>query len=469
MSVFRLNKEFLYPLTKKESDATTDNQGKYIRTMAEEAAAFSTKQGVVYDVYAKTAPSETVSSGKTSTTPVDWGMFTYIPTTYDYKDLTYPMASTAVEFGNKKGVDNNMFVGKNAAPTKPDASTKKTPVDFGMYATTPALAIDNKELLHPMASQAAAFAKKKGADWGMYQSTVPASSTKQNVETQMPVDWGLFEIAPPSTVDEKELLHPMASLAAEFAKKKGVDWGMYVTAPAAFTAAASSSETDNVGTTPIHWGIYIPMPRNNAHVHNGKDGWSTMPAEAAEFAKKRGIDWDMFLAAVPATASDYHKHDGGKKPVDWGLFIPMPHSADTYDDLLRPMASEAADLANKKGIDFGMFVNGAFPAPIQSPMADFAATAVSSLRPKDDFPPTLGQTGQHPSLRYHLFTPEMASEFYKMVSKSATKDDASMLVAVASNNRPPSEKEQEYLVRKTNADKIAAAREQASARVSQAY
>uniref|UniRef100_A0A7S3P1U6 Uncharacterized protein n=2 Tax=Amphora coffeiformis TaxID=265554 RepID=A0A7S3P1U6_9STRA len=429
--------------------------------MAEEAAAFSTKQGVDFNMFVtNTPPSEQVGTGASTSTPVDWGMFTYTPpSANDYKDLLQPMSRTAAAFANKKGVDWNMFVGNNEMPTQTKKKEGTTPVDWGMYVTEPSSTVDNRDLLHPMASLAAELGKKKGADWGMYEYAAPASSAKQNEATMLPVDWGLFVSPTPSAVDEKELLHPMSLFAAEFAKKKGVDWGIYVT-----TTAPAASETKIVANATIDWGIYIPLPRSNPK--DAKNFWRPMASEAAEFAKKRGIDWEMFITAVPTAALD--KQDGGKKPIDWGFFIPMPRSTEKYDDLLRPMALDAAALADKKRIDFGIFVDGAFPVPVQH-MVGFAHVA-TSLRPKDDFPPTLGQTGQHPNLRYHLFTPEMASEFHKMISKGADKDELAVAEEQPAfghvNDDPPSKKEQELLARNTNADKIAAARERASARAS---
>lgn len=280
------------------------------------------------------------------------------------------------------------------------------------------------DLLRPMAAQATEFANKRGIDWNMFVKVEPASLKNKKGGNQLPIDYRLFVSTPKETMQD-DLLTPMAVLAAEFAKKRGADWDL-------FTNKSSWARVKPEGL-PIDYGMWAPkggsapMKPQGLPIDYGL--WSPtsevakddllrpMAAQAAEFAKKRGVEWGMYVKYEPVKGSN-----ANKVPIDYGIFVLTLPSDDKSDDLLRPMAQKAAEFFNKKGIDFGVSppnlsnVGSAIPPgyPMTTPPA-----ASTSMRPKDDFTPTPGQTASHPYIKF--FEPEMAAEFAAIVNKIQTK------------------------------------------------
>ena len=240
----------------------------------------------------------------------------------------------------------------------------------------------------------------------------------------MPVDYGLFVSTPKETMQD-DLLTPMAALAAEFANKRGADWDLFTNksnrAPVkpeglpidyGMWASKGSSAPVKPKGLPIEYGLWSPTSEVAKD-----DLLRPMAAQAAEFAKKRGVEWGMYVKYEPVKGSN-----ANTVPIDYGIFVLSPPSDDKSDDLLRPMDQKAAEFFNKKGIDFGIsppnLSNIGSTIRQGYPMTTPPA-ASSSMRPKDDFSPTPGQTGSHPYIKF--FEPEMAAEFAAIVNKIQTK------------------------------------------------
>lgn len=164
-----------------------------------------------------------------------------------------------------------------------------------------------------------------------------------------------------------------------------------------------------------------------------------MAAEAATFANKRGIDFDLFM--VPPSSDDQ-------------VFF-------------NTMATEAAASAKKRGIEYGIFADNDLASPSIFPWIPESVYGGSN-RPKDDFLPTPGQTALHPSQAYNFFVPEMTLAFAAYHKKCVKKivpdavEEKTVDEAAVANDDSPTRKEQDSLARKAYSQSIATAREQTS-------
>lgn len=238
----------------------------------------------------------------------------------------------------------------------------------------------------------------------------------------------------------------MAAEAAAFAKKKGIDSNMFVMTPKA-TGFREQREIDF--SVPATENVFIPQ----------------MAWQAEAIGKKKGIDFGLFASTPPPAEESFFPDmaseaaaSGSKRPIDYGLFVTTPPSA--QEDFIPHMASQAVAFGKKTAIDSGIFADSklAYPSP-DAKNIDVVSVPTTSIRGKDDFMPTPGQTALHPSQVYKLFVPEMATEAAAFVRKGAKNEAAAGPAAIY--NEPPSEKEQDFLARQNYAQKIAAAREQA--------
>jgi hypothetical protein len=261
----------------------------------------------------------------------------------------------------------------------------------GIHLSSRIATSHHDDLLRPMADEATMFANKKGIAWEVEDAGIRVSSSI-------------------SSSHHDELLRPMAQEATAFANKRGVDYGMFVVNNEQVAAAPSRN---CVNERPIDYGVGDVTPP----YQDDPTLLRPMADDAAQFAHKRGVDYDIFVSSASTTTTP--KKDNGPA-LDYGVWVVAPPFQED-DSLLRPMAEQAKDLTHKKGgADFGIYTNSAsqsFSTVLQA--YDDATSGCNSgtgERPKDDFPPTPGQTAVHPYTK--SFTPYMAIEFDTMVQKT---------------------------------------------------
>ena len=230
----------------------------------------------------------------------------------------------------------------------------------------------------------------------------------------------------PSQVNELNLSFPpvMAEEAAAFAEK------MTRIESERLVATPSMDEKPSIVVVEDLKRNRMPIPYQTSPYSSQRHEpyIPTMAEEAVAFAMKKAIDSEMFVVSSPHPTRDDFVLGmaseavafGKEKAIESDIFKVNRQS--TQEAFNPHVASEGAIFGTKEAVGPGLFADDKLATPIRSeanPMVVF--TASTSIRGKDDFMPTPGQTALHPSQTYKFFVPEMAAEAHAFLNKKGIR------------------------------------------------